>query len=171
MRRPPYYSLFSPAASFLDDLVDAARYLSSGIHSPTMTLDIFHERVSAAMLISFLSVSFTYIYHGLILTLFTKVIDKIDKSTTLPAVKPLQLRPEALGNLLDLIWMIMGNDADSFLPLEELDIAHAILLRWGNTVPWSWSTWNDQRSAGAECLRSMVLALLGIFNDDAYANC
>lgn len=64
----------------------------------------------------------------------------------------------------------MGNDAGSFPPLEELDIAHVILLRWGNTVPWSWSTWNDQRNADTECIRSMVIYLLDVFSDRTHNN-
>lgn len=71
--------------------------------------------------------------------------------------RPSQLRPESLGYLLDLIGIIMGKEATSFLPLERLDVAQVILLRWGGTVPWSWSTWTDQRSADTEYLCSMVI--------------
>uniref|UniRef100_A0A8H7Y7L6 Uncharacterized protein n=1 Tax=Psilocybe cubensis TaxID=181762 RepID=A0A8H7Y7L6_PSICU len=109
----------SSPSSFLDDLVKAARRISAGIHSPAMSLDTFDERLSAAMLLSILS-----------------MIIPINESNSLSAVKPLHLRPEALGTLLDLIWMIMGNDADSYFPLEVLDTSHVILLRWGNVVPW-----------------------------------
>ncbi|PPQ89410.1 hypothetical protein CVT25_002228, partial [Psilocybe cyanescens] len=139
-------------ADIVDDLVYAARHMFSSIQSPSAILDNLPERVAGAMLISFLS-----------------VVDKIDEPIQ-SALRPLQLRPESLGHLLDLIWMIMGNDAGSFPPLEELDIAHVILLRWGNTVPWSWSTWNDQRNADTECIRSMVIYLLDVFSDRTHNN-
>ena len=74
------------------------------------------------------------------------------------------LRPEGFGYLLDLIKIIMGQSDTSFVPLEKLDAAQFTLLRWGNFIPWAWTTWNDQRIANAECLRSLVCISSGLFS-------
>src|SRR6266498_3146876 len=66
-----------------------------------------------------------------------------------------QLRPEGFGHILDSIQSIMGR-SEAFFILEELDPPQCILLRWGNVVPWSWSTWNDPRIANTETIRSLV---------------
>ena len=66
-----------------------------------------------------------------------------------------QLRPEGFGHILDSMQNIMGRSG-SFLVLEELNPPQCILLRWGDVVPWCWSTWNDQRVANTETIRSLV---------------
>ena len=66
-----------------------------------------------------------------------------------------QLRPEGFGHILDSMQSIMGR-SESFFVLEELDPPQCILLRWGNVVPWSWTTWNDQRVANTETIQSLV---------------
>ena len=29
--------------------------------------------------------------------------------------------------------------------VEDLDTAQSVLLRWGQTVPWTWTVWDDER--------------------------
>lgn len=66
------------------------------------------------------------------------------------------LRPESFGHILEIIQIILGPSNCSLRVLERPDSAQYILLRWGDVIPWSWSTWNDQRVANTECLRALV---------------
>ena len=66
------------------------------------------------------------------------------------------LRPDGYGYLLELIKIIINEDVATRTPPENLDVPQAILLRWGNAVPWSWSTWDDLRVANTEYLRVVV---------------
>lgn len=71
------------------------------------------------------------------------------------------LRPQSLGNLLDLIRLVMNpHYPDCILqlasPCEDLDLAQTILVRWGVTVSWCWSTWDDQRIANVEYITFFV---------------
>jgi hypothetical protein len=38
----------------------------------------------------------------------------------------------------------------------DLDLAQTILVRWGDLVPWSWSLWDNQHTAGLECITHLV---------------
>jgi hypothetical protein len=67
------------------------------------------------------------------------------------------LLPEGFGHILEIIQTILGQSSSQLCVLERPDPAQCILLRWGNVVPWSWSTWSDQRLANTECLRSLVI--------------
>lgn len=67
-----------------------------------------------------------------------------------------ELRPEGYRHLLDLIRAVLNQATDSYMPIEWLDLAQAIILYWGNVLPWSWSTWNDQRIADTEYLSALV---------------
>jgi hypothetical protein len=42
------------------------------------------------------------------------------------------------------------------LPWEKLDVAQVIMVRWGETVPWCWTVWDDQRTANAESIINLV---------------
>ena len=67
-----------------------------------------------------------------------------------------ELRPEGYRHLLDLIRAVLNQSTDSYMPVERLDISQAIILYWGNVLPWSWSTWDDQRIADTEYLSALV---------------
>lgn len=71
------------------------------------------------------------------------------------------MRPRSLGNLLNMILFLLGGSHDTLpldctSPLGELDLAQIILTRWGNLVPWCWTTWSDQRIANVECITRLV---------------
>ncbi|KDR85134.1 hypothetical protein GALMADRAFT_324437 [Galerina marginata CBS 339.88] len=123
----------------LDCLLIAARQMSSQMQAPSASFDCHGERTSMAMLIS----------------LFSVIYDVPDPNTR--TLRTVQLRPEGLYYLLDLIWIVIGTENNSFLPLEELDLPQIILLRWGDSVPWSWSIWTDERNANTEHLRLVRL--------------
>ena len=78
------------------------------------------------------------------------------KSRNLAVIGSSNLRPEGYGYLLELIKIIIDEDVATCTPPENLDVPQTILLRWGNAVPWSWSTWDDLRVANTEYLRVMV---------------
>lgn len=65
-----------------------------------------------------------------------------------------------LSNLLHLIQSVMQFDEkctlDGLLPIEHLDSAQNILVRWGETIPFCWSAWRDQRIAHAESITHLV---------------
>lgn len=58
--------------------------------------------------------------------------------------------------MLYLLQLVMAQPTDSFMPVEHLDAPQTILLRWGNVVPWSWITWDDQRIANTAHLPCLV---------------
>jgi hypothetical protein len=71
------------------------------------------------------------------------------------------LRPHSLAALLNLIQLVMHpNETVSTLqlvsPRVDLDLAQTIIVRWAETVPWSWATWDDQRIANAESITFLV---------------
>jgi hypothetical protein len=74
------------------------------------------------------------------------------------------LRPDGYGYLLELIKIIISEDIATYTPPENLDVPQTILLRWGNAVPWSWSTWDDLRVANTEYLRVMVSVWVSVQN-------
>ena len=78
------------------------------------------------------------------------------KRRNLAVIGSSNLRPDSYGYLLELIKIIINEDVATRTPLENLDVPQAILLRWGNAVPWSWSTWDDLRVANTEYLRIVV---------------
>ena len=78
------------------------------------------------------------------------------KSCNLAVIGPSSLRPDGYGYLLELIRTIADEDVATCTPPENLDVPQTILLRWGNVIPWSWSTWDDLRIANSEYLRVVV---------------
>lgn len=78
------------------------------------------------------------------------------KSRNLVVIGSSSLRPDGYGYLLELIRTIANEDIGTCRPPEDLDVPQTILLRWGNVVPWTWSTWDDFRVANSECLRVVV---------------
>jgi hypothetical protein len=82
--------------------------------------------------------------------------DKKSSSTLSP------FRPHTLATLLSLIQFIIhsGNNNTTTLdlayPIEELDPAQTILVRWGGTVPFCWTIWGDQRIAHMEIITHLV---------------
>ena len=84
------------------------------------------------------------------------------KSRNLVAIGSPNLRPDGYGYLLELIKIIINEDVAPCTPPENLDVPQTILLRWGNAVPWSWSTWDDLRVANTEYLRVMVSGWLSV---------
>jgi hypothetical protein len=41
-------------------------------------------------------------------------------------------------------------------PPEGLDLAQSILVRWGETLPWCWSTWDDPRIVHVDIITYLV---------------
>lgn len=71
------------------------------------------------------------------------------------------MRPQALGCLLNMIGFVLNehlifNVSSRITTLLELDTPQIILLRWGNVVPWCWSTWKDPRIANTENVTQLV---------------
>lgn len=70
-------------------------------------------------------------------------------------------RPLTLGYLLDLIQVVMHPDdaiatSSIVTPPYDLDVAQTILVRWGDTIFWSWETWDDSRLANSEVIVFLV---------------
>ncbi|KAJ7431814.1 hypothetical protein B0H11DRAFT_837271 [Mycena galericulata] len=68
-----------------------------------------------------------------------------------------RLRPHTLGRLLNLLQNVMHPENTVALlqlatPPDELDPAQVMLIRWGDSVSWSWETWDDHRVADAESI-------------------
>ncbi|KAF9569706.1 hypothetical protein CPC08DRAFT_6196 [Agrocybe pediades] len=99
------------------------------------------DRISASMLLSLIATSEKYA---------SKSRSRCSK-----------LRPEGSRYLLDLIRAVMKDEQESssLHILGDLDTAQTILLKWGDVMPWSWSTWDDQRIAHTENLRLMVWSM------------
>lgn len=71
------------------------------------------------------------------------------------------MRPRSFGFLLEVIMTVLGYPHDDpAFPLQHLTPAQHLLLRWGKTVPWSWSVWHDRRAADSE----EVLFLVGLLD-------
>lgn len=70
------------------------------------------------------------------------------------------MRTQSFGYFLDMIKRVIGDKviAGARIPpsYHHLDLAQAILVRWGCSVPWSWATWDDRRTANAECITDLV---------------
>ncbi|KAF8167962.1 hypothetical protein B0H34DRAFT_39411 [Crassisporium funariophilum] len=98
-----------------------------------------HDRISAAMVLSLFSCADREVKHH---------------NNRSPVSS--SLRPKGFGCLLDLIRIVLNQDLQSYAPLETLDVAQMILLRWGAVTPWSWSTWGDHRVGNSECLLSLT---------------
>ncbi|KAF9532068.1 hypothetical protein CPB83DRAFT_56457 [Crepidotus variabilis] len=81
-----------------------------------------------------------------------------------------QLRPDGFGHILDIIQTIMQPEGTLFPPLDELDVAQCVLVRWGEFVPWTWSIWNDPRTANSEVLRFLTSTWLYHLNTPLYAS-
>ncbi|KAG6836806.1 hypothetical protein H0H93_002828 [Arthromyces matolae] len=68
---------------------------------------------------------------------------------------------QSLTCILDTLQTAFYSDAETCgqktLPYTILDTAQAVLIKWGNLVPWSWSTWADQRMANVECIVDLRL--------------
>lgn len=88
----------------------------------------------------------------------------IDKVTDLhireETKSPPPFRPHTLSTLLRLIGLVMYPHetaiSDFASPLEKLDAAQTILVRWGETVPFCWTVWDDQRIAHTEYIVHLV---------------
>jgi len=145
----------------LQSLYSSASHAAQ-IASPTALQHSRLERLHLAMMLSLFAVGLLLIYVYISLIISQAADAKVQSEAT--GQDMAHLRPEGFGYLLDLINIIMGQSDASFVPLEKLDAAQFTLLRWGNFIPWAWSTWNDQRIANAECLRSLVCISSGLFS-------
>ncbi|CAA7266575.1 unnamed protein product [Cyclocybe aegerita] len=112
---------------------------SAQLYSPSPFGNDEYERIGLAMLLSLFSATAAEIgLHG-------------NETTS----ELLSLRPARSAALLGLVRFVMNQYDDVFLPLERLDAAQSILVRWGCFIPWSWSIWNDHRIANVETLVSL----------------
>ncbi|KAF9499790.1 hypothetical protein BDN71DRAFT_1502686 [Pleurotus eryngii] len=71
-------------------------------------------------------------------------------------------KPRTLGVMLEMIEcnILQPKTGRAVGPADELDVAQTILLRWGSTIPWSWTVWRDLRIARAECIVQFTLEWL-----------
>ena len=70
-------------------------------------------------------------------------------------------RPHTLTSLLSLICFIIHphtatTTLDYTCPIEPLDPAQTILIRWGHTVPFCWIVWDDQKIAHTKSIAHLV---------------
>ncbi|KAK0481864.1 hypothetical protein IW261DRAFT_1106960 [Armillaria novae-zelandiae] len=84
--------------------------------------------------------------------------------------KRLPSRPLTLGYLLDLIQVVMHPDdavttSSIVTPPDDLDVAQTILVRWGDTIFWSWETWDDSRLANTEVIVFLTTVWINKFNE------
>ncbi|KAF8203691.1 hypothetical protein BJ912DRAFT_207243 [Pholiota molesta] len=136
----------------LASLYFATSHMSLQMHSPSKVIDPLPQRVMAAMLI----------------VLFSMLDYKTTEShETFHSPK---LRPEGFRHMLYLLQLVMAQPTDSFMPVEHLDAPQTILLRWGNVVPWSWTTWDDQRIANTEYLPCLTATWLYHLNEPLITN-
>ncbi|KJA29271.1 hypothetical protein HYPSUDRAFT_504865 [Hypholoma sublateritium FD-334 SS-4] len=120
-----------------------ATHISSELYSPSHAMDLLPRRVMAAMSIALFS-----------------VVDRHTTDLQRGDFVLHELRPEGHRHLLDLIRAVLNQATDSYMPIEWLDLAQAIILYWGNVLPWSWSTWDDQRIADTEYLSALTATWL-----------
>lgn len=125
--------------------LDAHEKISDKLHN--------QEKISYAIIVSLFAVS-----RLILLTKYDIDWNRHSQSTESKCreIRGLQLppfRPHTLACLLDLIKIVMY-PGDTIIP--NLDLAQNILLRWGGTVPWCWSVWDDQRVADAAFIVSLV---------------
>lgn len=84
--------------------------------------------------------------------------------------KQLPSRPLTLGYLLDLIQVVIHPDdgiipSSIIAPPDHLDVAQTILIRWGDTIFWSWETWDDSRLANTEVIVFLTAVWINKFNE------
>ncbi|KAK0456202.1 hypothetical protein EV421DRAFT_1919738 [Armillaria borealis] len=84
--------------------------------------------------------------------------------------KRLSSRPLTLGYLLDLVQVVMHPDdavatSSIVTPPDVLDVAQTILVRWGDTIFWSWETWDDSRIANTEVIVFLTAVWINKFNE------
>ncbi|EJD04176.1 uncharacterized protein FOMMEDRAFT_167416 [Fomitiporia mediterranea MF3/22] len=61
----------------------------------------------------------------------------------------MHFRPHTSASLLELVNFVLlpsSQQRSDFFIIAELDIAQAILLQWGNAIPWAWQKWDDPRT-------------------------
>lgn len=92
------------------------------------------------------------------------------------ASEPLSpMKIQGLGYLLTILQVGLhgevGSGGHTTLPYEHLNLAQTILVRWGNLVPWSWATWNDQRIAHVECVADLTITWLYHLNSPFCVDC
>lgn len=153
-------TLFSPLpATVLTNIYIGARHLSAQKPSLSDSPSTIQERINAALLISLFAVRFLLRIRYPVDKLSIWRIQMTDnevKSRNLAVIGSSRLRPDGYGYLLELIKIIINEDVATCTPSENLDVPQTILLRWGNAVPWSWSTWDDLRVANTEYIHVMV---------------
>lgn len=69
------------------------------------------------------------------------------------------LQPHTRASLLELMHFVLlpsQNSCSRTLTLEEMDDSHAILLLWGNTIPWAWDIWDDPRVLDFDTVITLV---------------
>ncbi|PBL00741.1 hypothetical protein ARMGADRAFT_1160030 [Armillaria gallica] len=92
---------------------------------------------------------------------FSMLVSLYAAAETEQKEKRLPSRPLTLGYLLDLIQVVMHPDdaiatSSIVTPPGDLDVAQTILVRWGDTIPWSWETWDDSRLANSQVIVFLV---------------
>ncbi|KAF5312842.1 hypothetical protein D9619_003142 [Psilocybe cf. subviscida] len=136
----------------LISLHDAANQIHAALHNGVSSVDLSSKRLSAALLVGLIAV--------------ISPANEKGENTELS-----QLLPQRYGCLLDLIIVVLNAESDWFYPLEKLDAPQRVLLMWGNTVPWAWSTWPDQRVANTEYIRLLTATWLCRMNDPLFEGC
>lgn len=138
--------------------------ISRGPHS-TAAIDhadlLEHERLAYAMIVSLFAVSILDTGLLFVRSYGLSQATESRKAENMNSVASPPFRPHTLATLLTLIQFVMHSRHDSTTldfayPVEELDIAQTILVRWGETVPYCWTMWDDQRIAHMESISHLV---------------
>ncbi|KAI9057102.1 hypothetical protein FKP32DRAFT_1396611 [Trametes sanguinea] len=76
-------------------------------------------------------------------------------------------RPYSHSLLVEMIKTVLqcrldydGSASSLIVPGCPLDLPTVILLKWGMTVPWSWSAWSDSRLYGSDVILQMAVVWL-----------
>ncbi|KAH9946799.1 hypothetical protein B0H21DRAFT_741825 [Amylocystis lapponica] len=92
----------------------------------------------------------------------TRAFERINYAMLLSLIATMDLfqedepfRPHTDATLLRYVQLVMCNNlpttsAELIIPIELLDVPQTIFIRWGCTVPWCWSKWDDPRIAHSE---------------------
>jgi len=114
------------------------------------------ERIASAMVITLFAVRFRIAFCAMFFVFILVQATESRRTNASPS-----FRPHTLATLLSLIQSVMHSDHTTAalnlaFPIEQLDPAQTILIRWGETVPFCWTIWDDQRIAQVESITHLV---------------
>jgi hypothetical protein len=133
----------------------------ASINTANHAASVSYDRIAFSMVISLFAVRFRNELQGDILVFITVQATESRKvANTNPAATSPSFRPHTLATLLSLIQSVMHSDCNLMCPIEELDLAQTILVRWGETIPFCWTIWDDQRIAHMQSISHLVIVII-----------